>query len=657
MGTFGYYRYLAARLPPQRLLATAARKAIRAARGRLPSPPLAPPPGDLLQSMEAADPAALAELLRAGPHLPLGAAAHLPALPEALDRWFPGEREAIRRRAAEAREGRLAIFGSTVDVAAGNGGTRWRLAHPDIKRSWALGRGEQWVLMACAGAAHPAERAAWAEAIARSLRDFLEQNRPGTGLHWSSPMEVALRALNAALAHALLRNAPPLAAPTFALDLCTLLVASGRFVLRHLEDDTPVPNNHLAANWLGLLACALTLPQWPEAARWRSLAERGLDDVLLLQTHPDGATFEGSVPYHRLALEIFAMATVLRGGAPPRLASMFRAARSLLFQNGELPQIGDNDSGRTLPFRPRGALDGSHLPPLGAALLGRPEWLLHPAPAGCEEVLWLLGPPALARLLSARPGPAPGDVAFPGAGFFMLRRDGLEAAVSAGPNGQRGVGGHSHNDKLAFELRCRGRLVICDGGSPGYTGDPRVRDAFRSTRAHATVMVDGEEQSPLPSGRPFALPDMARAEGALLPLPQGHAFAGSHRGYRRLGVIHRRWMALLHGVALVDDLLEGDPGREHHFALHMPLPDEQARVRIPSADGKPIGWRAIELGPAHAPVAWMAITAPPWLQLSLEPALYSPGYGQTRPSLTVTLAGRGQCPLRIATAIIPWRTS
>ena len=27
-------------------------------------------------------------------------------------------------------------------------------------------------------------------------------------------------------------------------------------MLAHLEDDTAVPNNHLAADWLGLLACA-----------------------------------------------------------------------------------------------------------------------------------------------------------------------------------------------------------------------------------------------------------------------------------------------------------------------------------------------------------------------------------------------------------------
>ena len=58
-------------------------------------------------------------------------------------------------------------------------------------------------------------------------------------------MEVAIRAWNllAALWVLSIRRPPD---PELALEAAALLVASGRFILAHLEDDTAIPNNHLA---------------------------------------------------------------------------------------------------------------------------------------------------------------------------------------------------------------------------------------------------------------------------------------------------------------------------------------------------------------------------------------------------------------------------
>src|SRR5512138_3374482 len=106
-------------------------------------------------------------------------------------------------------------------------------------------------------------------------------------------MEAALRMVCVGQAHALLsgQGRAALADPGYAQDVARLAVATGRFVLANLEDASAVPNNHLAADWLGLLACAAFVPEWPEAERWRSLGAAGISRELFAQTHEDGTSF------------------------------------------------------------------------------------------------------------------------------------------------------------------------------------------------------------------------------------------------------------------------------------------------------------------------------------------------------------------------------
>ena len=44
------------------------------------------------------------------------------------------------------------------------------------------------------------------------------------------------------------------------------------------------------------------------------------------------------------------------------------------------------------------------------------------------------------------------------AGWYVMRNNKNYCVVSCGPNGQNGIGGHTHNDKLSFELCINGRV-------------------------------------------------------------------------------------------------------------------------------------------------------------------------------------------------------
>lgn len=693
MKAMGYYGFLATQVPPQRLLATAARRAVRGAWNRL-APPLAPPPDAVLRVLGCADPAALAGVLAGRPR-PARPPWTPGELARALDRHLPGERERALARAEDAAAGRFHVYGRVVQARRDDGGTDWQLdpvhggrfagwapsaALPpapglDPKMAWALARGEPWVALACGAvlAGRGGER--FTRALTASVLDFAAQNPVGRGVHWASAMEVAIRAHHLALALWILSARGVPLDGALAVEATRLLVTSGRFVLAHLEDDTAVPNNHLVCDLVGLLACAAFLPAWPEAPRWRALAVAGLRRAIDEQVHAEGTSFEGSVPYHRLALELFALGLLVAhaAGAAPgrayarRLRAMFRATRALVSRAGALPQLGDNDSGHVLGVRARDPIEGAYLLPLGAALLRDPGLLAGAGPGDAAEVAWLLGPAALAWLARARPGPAPRSASFPSAGVHVLRRGAVEAFVSCGPNGQRGVGGHSHNDKLALEVRLGGALAVCDAGMPVYGRDPALRDAFRSTRAHATVLVDGLEQAPLPPGRTFALPEAAGARlVAFAAREEADHLVGEHRGYLgRAGVLHRRavW-ACGAGLVVLDQLLGAGV---HAVELRWPLAAASARLRratprerarlealghLARLRAAPDLARVVEAPLEGGAAALLAFVAPPGLAPELGPSLRSPGYAELAPSTTALLAGRVDCPATLVTLLL-----
>jgi hypothetical protein len=690
VGTIGYYGFLATRIAPQRLIVAAARHAARVAWNRV-APPLSPARDRLLSVLGCDGATTLARLL-ARPR-PARAPWTAQQLRAALATHLPGETERAVARAEDAAHGRLAAFGRTWDLSRPGGGTDWQLdpihggrfaswapsralpAAPglDPRLAWAIGRGEQWVALAQGAVLVPRRRDDLAAALAASVHDFVAENPVGYGVQWTSAAEAALRAWNLVLALWLLSVADAAPGPGLAVDAARILVATGRFVLAHLEDDTAVPTARLAAEWLGLLACAEGLPEWPESARWRALAVAGLDEAIRDQVNDDGTSFEGALPYHRLAVEIFAAAAILCHGArrgvgrgyAARLAALFRATRALLASSGELPQLGDADAGRVLALRDRTPNEGRWLLPLGAALLRSPGLLGAPAPGDAAEVGWLLGPRALAGVSRARPRRPPRSASFPAGGFHVLRRGRFEAFVSCGSNGQRGIGGHSHNDKLALELYVGGALAVCDAGSPSTTGDPELRDAFRSTRAHATLTVDGLEQAPLLADRPFALPDVAGAR-VLAFEPGGPAdrLVGEHRGFARAGVIHRRELLVCDGGVAVVDRLAGSG--VHRVELRWPFASPGARVRaleaaeVAALDRLVRATRVrVSVDAAHAvevPAGGrrlvVAFALPPGLVAEVAAAVRSPGYGQVADAAAAIVAGQVRCPAAFATLIV-----
>jgi uncharacterized heparinase superfamily protein len=65
--------------------------------------------------------------------------------------------------------------------------------------------------------------------------------------------------------------------------------------------------------------------------------------------------------------------------------------------------------------------------------------------------------------------------------------------IDAGDIGMLGRGGHGHNDTFSFELWCDGSPLVVDSGTFTYSADVYVRNEFRRTQAHNTLIVDKTE--------------------------------------------------------------------------------------------------------------------------------------------------------------------
>ena len=89
---------------------------------------------------------------------------------------------------------------------------------------------------------------------------------------------------------------------------------------------------------------------------------------------------------------------------------------------------------------------------------------------------------------------------FADAGMTLLRTSGddgpeIWCRCDGGPHGYLSIAAHAHADALSVELRYGGVDILADPGTYCYHGEPAWRSYFRSTLAHNTIELGGQDQS------------------------------------------------------------------------------------------------------------------------------------------------------------------
>lgn len=493
------------------------------------------------------------------------------------------------------------------------------------------------------------------------LSQWIDQNPVGIGVNWTIAMEAALRAVSICLLADLLWPFRP-DEQVWLAKVTRSLWQHMLYIEAHLEFSHFARSNHYLSNLLGLL-CLSTFLNGRGMEQRRRRCQRRIQEELFHQTYEDGGDYEASTGYHLLVTQMFTSALLLlrtAGAAPSmkftaRLRKMYEFAAALADAKSRIPHVGDCDDGRVellmddleqmlgVPEAERNSLTISNFLGTGGALLdgdfgGR-----------FEDAAWYgLAPPQRTEKPAAEPaGRSPANtILFPRSGVAIARNKAWEVMFFAIPNGAKGKGSHTHNDKLSFVLRLNGEELLGDSGTGAYTRDWATRNRYRSTAAHNTLVIDGVEQNRISPHRDHLF--FLGNEAAVTPIQCKQisdrlVLRASHSGYSELQVTHSRQLELSDSGFAIEDTVEGIGDHDFELNLHI---SPGWNVETQRSSGQVLLCRLV--GPSSV---WMEVSAAVPLQLETRLAPLSRSYGSSFLATCLCVRGRATAPLTIQTQI------
>jgi hypothetical protein len=518
----------------------------------------------------------------------------------------------------------------------------------NVKQVWELSRMQHLTVLAAAFSLSDDDR--YAERAASHLRSWWTQNPFLSGIHWTSGIEAGLRLITWVWVRRLLDGWAGTADLFEHNEMARAQIWWHLHYLASFRSQGSSANNHVIAEAAGQLVGALAFDWFAESKGWCEDASRVLERELKNNTFPSGVNREMAFDYHGFVAELAVVAAAEASWAGRPLSTelwtslyrMFDVAAATVDVHVRAPRQGDGDNGMALVLDPPAAERWSGLLAIGEALFNAPQWW----PAVESTMTGTLLGSMAGRQVSACSENRRSH--YPDAGMTLLRSSPSEGEeiwcrCDAGPHGFLSIAAHAHADALAVEVRHDGVDVLADPGTYCYHGEPRWRRYFRSTLAHNTIEVGGQDQSS--SGGPFLWTRHARS--TLVDLEsnaQGEvtAWSAEHDGYRALSppVRHLRSVRLdspLRRLEIIDRL---ETTGRHPFRLAFHLG--------PEIDARMVGDR-VELTWSHKSSTRQAsLCVPHGLSWSLtrgqtDPVLgwYSSRFGEKHPAWAVV--GEGTC--------------
>jgi hypothetical protein len=525
----------------------------------------------------------------------------------------------------------------------------------DKKIIWELNRHQYFMTLGRAYWYTSDER--YAQRFAEHLSDWMDKNPPKQGINWASSLEVALRSIAWLWALHFFRDSTHLE-PQFFLRALKFLYLHARHLETYLSTYFS-PNTHLTGEALGLFYLGTVLAEFECAGRWRAVGQRILLGELERHVLSDGVYFERTTYYHRYTTDFYTHLFILLSANDEEAAPLLETKLTALLDHlmhitmpdGRTPRFGDDDGGRLVRLDERPTDDFRAALSTGAALFKRADYK-HVAGTLAEETVWLLGQDGAQSFYEVESrAPEQTSRAFSEGGYYLMRdgwaHDANYLLIDCGPHGVMNCG-HAHADALSFELAARGRTILVDPGTYTYTGSTELRDIFRASSAHNTLVVD-KESSSIPSG-PFSWKTTATARRRRwLSLERVDFFEGQHDGYLRMSepVLHTRSLLFIknsYWIMLDRALTEGTHLYElpFHFA-------QGARPRI-EEDGKAVAsLRAYD--EKHAGLEVITFSGGGrWRE---EEGWVSEAYGARHPAPVCTFAVKGKGHREFVTFMIP----
>jgi len=449
----------------------------------------------------------------------------------------------------------------------------------DCKFVWEPNRHHQFVTLARAYQA--SQDVGYGQAVAQQLDSWLKQCPFGMGMNWRSGLELGVRLINWTWAYDMIRDSGLISGQLLHRFLQSVYLHMWEISRKYSAGSSV--GNHLIGEAAGVFIAGSYFSNLKNASRLRDQSREILCDQIIRQSYPDGGPVEQAMGYHLFVLELLSLAGIVARKTDQQLADdywnrlekMFEFLQAFCQGGAKLPMLGDCDDGYVLDHG-CGDQRVRWLMATGAELFGRNDFEKSP---DCRH-----------EQLTSR--------AFPDTGYYLLQHGSgaqrISVVFDCGPLGLEPLAGHGHADALSLTLRAFGLDVLIDPGTYDYFTYPQWRQYFRSTRAHNTITIDGQDQSEMMG--PFMWSSKARAQCMTWqPNSTGGKITSRHDGFRRLGdpVVHQRTVELdgPNRQLVIDDNIVAKARHEIALYLHIAenctvIAEESNRYRIDTGRGQ-----------------------------------------------------------------------
>ena len=318
-------------------------------------------------------------------------------------------------------------------------------------------------------------------------------------IYWNSPMDVAIRNINL-IFHLFNIEAGQKTAEILGNNidlLITYISQHFEYIRNNLENNGNVVGNHYLIELTSILLTIATF-EFDGHKEEFFYYKNELIQELDRQFHNDGTNFEGSTHYSAFVTEALIICKLAieeiepNSEIVPRIDQIIKSNRYLLsklINNGELSQIGDNDSGRLFYF------NFDEAAPLKMMwLMDLIDFLYQNSSIDIDEQKFQFQInsklPNLDNFKKVTHKPIKlfskdyETYSFEEFGIYIWRNDKEYLSIRCGPIGQNGIGGHSHYDQLSIEIFQNNKWVARDPGTGTYTDDIETRNRFRSLEYH-----------------------------------------------------------------------------------------------------------------------------------------------------------------------------
>ena len=469
-----------------------------------------------------------------------------------------------------------------------------RIAHKpgsDIKVPWELARLQHLPQLAIFAMVDPSLKELNLKEFKNQILDFIRNNPPRMGVNWTCTMDVGIRVANMLVAYDIFcqMDGGGFLDQKFKQIFSNSVYEHALHIVNNLEYSTILTSNHYLSDIAGLLFACAYLDSSSEVDTWLAFSVQEIIGEMKNEFYEDGGNFESSTSYHRLSGELMVYSAALIMGLknekilslkkynikswrkkpkllPPnkqefkiingqvvlpqwfinRLYKIGRFTVDITKPNKEVPQFGDNDSGRFFKFSPNGEFlsgkqailkyinlkdykcedelfwdenilnhstlvgcmsgifedelfkndvyfEKSFIKALAGHILKASDKTYKKPIASAVELSELQYQKSMEFSISKSQGIK--SIFYSDSGIFVYKSDKFYLAVCATPLGQSNHGGHTHNDKLSYDLWVDGLDIARDPGTYLYTPLPDRRNEFRSVKAHNVPIVEDLEQN------------------------------------------------------------------------------------------------------------------------------------------------------------------